>query len=239
MTDLTAIIAKCGLFQGLEEDELALLAGRATLLPFRKGDDFWQPGTKPHYFHIVVRGVMKLAHSLNTGRSAVLSIFGPTESIGDVAAIYDMPYPAHCVAVTDGEMLRIPRAVVLDLASKNASLKRRFDLAPKAHLDRLQCAVATLHGGSVESRLAAVLLDLLERLGKQREDGAWFVPIPITRRELSDQINARIETTIRTMSKWQKTSFVETRVNGYVIRDRDALSAIAVRGIPPTSRGTR
>lgn len=224
-------IARTALFAGLNEDELGVLTRKAKLERFEPGRCFWTPEQRARSFHIIVRGSLKLCHPLTNGRLALLSIFGPFDSIGDVAAIYDMPYPAHACAITAGELLRIPREIPLEIAKTNETLKRRFDLAPYAHLARLQSAVATLHGGTVDARLASMLLDITDRLGKQQANESWIVPVPLSRSDLADAISARIETTIRTMVRWQKRNIVETITTGFVIHDRSALEDIAVRGM--------
>lgn len=220
------------LFGSLPASELDTLEGAGTRVEFRAGDVIWEAGDRAPEFAVVVRGALKLTHPLASGRAALLSVFGAGETIGDVAAINDMPYPACCMAISDGVLFRIPRVVVRAIADRDPDLQRRFALAPLAHMQRLQGKVATLHAGEIDARLAHALLDLATRLGRKRDDGAWIVPTPLSRQELADLISARIESVIRAMSRWSKEGIVETRVTGFLILKREVLADLARDATP-------
>jgi CRP/FNR family transcriptional regulator len=49
----------------------------------------------------------------------------------------------------------------------------------------------------------------------------------LSRQELADMVGTTIETAIRIMSRWGAENIVHTEKNGFLIRDRDALDAIA------------
>ncbi len=229
METVREALRACALYGPLPEPELDLLERDGTRVVVQPGEVIWRAGEKAPGFVLVVKGVLKLTHPLASGRDALLSIFGAGETIGDVAAINDMPYPACSTAVTDAVIFRIPREIVNGVAERNPDLRRRFDLAPLAHMQRLQGKVATLHAGEIDARLAHALLDLATRLGRKRDDGAWIVPTPLSRQDLADLISARIESVIRTMSRWSKEGVVETRVSGFLIVRRDVLEALAGR----------
>ena len=227
METVRAALLGSELYGSLPAIELDALESGGRRVDFRAGDVIWQAGETALGFILVVRGALKLSHPLASGRAALLSVFGAGETIGDVAAINDMPYPACCTAISDGVLFRIPSDVVRTVAERNPDLRRRFDLAPLAHMQRLQGKVATLHAGEIDARLAHALLDLATRLGRKRDDGAWIVPTPLSRQELADLISARIESVIRTMSRWSKEGVVETRVTGFLILRRDVLAQLA------------
>ncbi len=235
METVREALRACALFGTLPEPELDLLERDGRCVDLRAGQVLWRPGDQAPGFVLVVKGVLKLTHPLTGGRDALLSVFGAGETIGDVAAINDMPYPACGAAITDAVIFRIPREAVNPVAERNPDLRRRFDLAPLAHMQRLQGKVATLHAGEIDARLAHALLDLATRLGRKRGDGAWIVPTPLSRQDLADLISARIESVIRTMSRWSKEGVVETRVSGFLIVRRDVLEALA--GEAPSGAG--
>ena len=78
--------------------------------------------------------------------------------------------------------------------------------------------VEILSAGSVESRMAALLLDLSRRFGDDFDDGSVSIPIALSRQELASLVSTSFETAIRVMSKWQKKGVLETRPDGFVIR---------------------
>jgi CRP/FNR family transcriptional regulator len=83
-----------------------------------------------------------------------------------------------------------------------------------------------LAGGTVESRFARLFLRFAEDLGR-REPGGVLVPLRLSRQELSDFTGTTIETSIRIMSRWGKDGLVETREDGFLVKDFQALEALS------------
>ena len=80
--------------------------------------------------------------------------------------------------------------------------------------------------GRVEARFARLFLKLAEQIGRL-DRGGIFVAMPLTRKELADLTGTTIETTIRTMSRWQKDDVMRTEKDGSVIVDRSSLESTA------------
>jgi CRP/FNR family transcriptional regulator len=78
----------------------------------------------------------------------------------------------------------------------------------------------------VETRFAQLFLKLAERVGERGADGV-FIPIRLSRMDLAEMVGTTIETAIRVMSRWRSEGVVETRRGGFLLRDREALEALA------------
>ena len=92
-------------------------------------------------------------------------------------------------------------------------------------LVELTSRLTELSGGHVEERLARVLLKLASDRGSLESGGTW-IPLHLSRQELADLTGTTIETCIRIMSRWAKSGIVETRSDGFLLRDRKALERI-------------
>ena len=86
-----------------------------------------------------------------------------------------------------------------------------------------------LSAGSVDARLATLLLDLADRFGDDLEDGTVLVPLPLSRQDLADLVSTTFESAIRVMSRWQKQGVVQTRSGGFILQDVESLSHAARR----------
>jgi CRP/FNR family transcriptional regulator len=69
-------------------------------------------------------------------------------------------------------------------------------------------------------------LKLADDVGRPEERGT-FVPVHLSRQELADLTGTTVETCIRIMSPWDKSGVVETRDQGFLIRERALLEEIA------------
>jgi CRP/FNR family transcriptional regulator len=54
-----------------------------------------------------------------------------------------------------------------------------------------------------------------------------FIAMPLSRQELADLTGTTIETAIRVMSRWGKDDVLATEKDGFVVRNRDELEALA------------
>ncbi|HMR10588.1 MAG TPA: helix-turn-helix domain-containing protein, partial [Polyangiaceae bacterium] len=69
--------------------------------------------------------------------------------------------------------------------------------------------------------------ELYEKLGDDFEDGTSHVPLALSRRELADLVATTLETTIRTMSRWEREGVVATLSDGFRIDDLEKLRRAA------------
>jgi CRP/FNR family transcriptional regulator len=146
--------------------------------------------------------------------------------VGAVAVYETLPFPASAVAFEDSVLIRIPASAYFDLLNKHPDLVRRLLAAMTHRLMELSHRLPELAGGSVESRFARLFLRFSEELGR-RQEGGIFVPLRLSRQELSDFTGTTLETTIRILSRWGKEGLVETREDGFVVKDFEALEALS------------
>src|SRR4030095_8329512 len=86
--------------------------------------------------------------------------------------------------------------------------------------------VKSLAVDPVEARLAAAVLRLAER-GGVRQGGPLVLGFPGTRPGLADMTGTTVETTIRILRRWAKDGITSDDHTRLVIRDVQALRALA------------
>jgi CRP/FNR family transcriptional regulator len=224
----THILARTRALAGIDPEALAQLTRCAITRVFGRGDNIWHAGDAPRGLVVVAQGLVKVVRPAPKGRSTICGIFGPGESIGDVAFVRNIPYPADAVAATD---------TVSVIEAPGDALRRCLERQPELGMS-LACGMAdklsVLHGkidvlsaGTVEARLATLILELYEKLGDDFEDGSSHVPLALSRRELADLVATTLETTIRTMSRWEREGVVATLSDGFRIDDLNQLRRTA------------
>lgn len=216
------------LFRRLGEDDLARLAKVAMLRAWSKGETLFEEGDPSDQFLVVTVGRIKVFKVTPDGRHLILEIFGPGDPVGAVAVYEERPYPATAIAIEDSEAVTIPRRDFFRLLDTQPTLVRGLLLAMTRRLVELTLRLSELTGGRIESRVARLFLKLGENLGQPTEEGDLFIPLPLSRQELADLIGTTIETAIRIMSRWGKEGIVETRSDGFLVRDPDTLEDLAI-----------
>jgi CRP-like cAMP-binding protein len=224
--ELRTAIARAPLFRRLREEDRARVEAVARLRPFDKGDVLFAEGDHPATFLVVVSGRVKIARATPSGRQVILEFFGPGDPLGAVAVFEGFPYPATATAVEPGVCVSIERSAFLGLLGHHNSLVLGLLSGLSMRLVELAQRAVELAGGRVEQRLAQVFVRLAAERGKAVPDGT-FIPQPLSRQELADLCGTTLETTIRVMSRWGKEGVIETRTDGFLIRDAGALGRAA------------
>lgn len=85
-----------------------------------------------------------------------------------------------------------------------------------AQSSELRLRVAALSAGSVPARLARLLCWLSWRMGIRDARGI-FVPLRLTRRDLSGMVGCRVETTIRILGQWVRQGLLSILREGIVV----------------------
>ncbi len=213
-------------FSALPEDDRQHLAEVAELKSFAAGEAIFREADPSEYSYTIVSGRVKVFKTTPSGKDIIWGIFGPGDPVGSVAVFKERPYPASAAALEDTACVRISRLDLFSLLERYPSIAKGLLLGLTQRLVELVNRVGELTGARVEPRLARLFLRLAREIGRE-ERGGTFVPLPLSRQELSDMTGTTIETCIRVMSKWHKDETVRTDGDGFVVLDRETLRALA------------
>lgn len=220
------ILERAAPFRALPPEDRAHLAAVAELRSFAAGDPLFHQGDPSTSFFSVVEGRVKVFKTSRTGKDIILGIFGPGDPVGSVAVFKARPYPASAAALERTVCVRIGRDNLYALLERHPSIARGLLLGLTQRLVELVNRIGELTGARVEPRLARLFLRLADEIGRA-DRGGVFIPLALSRQELSDMTGTTIETCIRVMSRWQKDRTVHTERDGFVVLDRETLETIA------------
>jgi CRP/FNR family transcriptional regulator len=94
-------------------------------------------------------------------------------------------------------------------------------------LQRAHETIRSLAVEKVERRVARVLLRMARASGERLEGGAVRITVALSRQDIADMAGTVVETAIRTMSKFQRQGFLETREGQIILLQPHKLVAIA------------
>lgn len=210
----------------LSEAGRSAVASMSSPRSFDEGALLLEQGKRSESFFILLEGRLKMSRHLTNGRSVLLALFSPGEVVGAVAAIGGRPSDATVEALEPSSCLEIPRRELLRCFETRPTMIG--ELLPVLTRELVECrnCIVELTFFRVELRFAKLFLKLADAVGRRRRAGT-FIPVPLTRQELADMTGTTVETAIRIMSRWGKEGMVETAKDGFVVRDRPALEALA------------
>ena len=224
---LARAIATSGLFRGLDPEFIQRLVPHASIHRLEHGERFWSKGATAEHFHVVLRGVLELQRVVAGGETTLVAFFGPGESPAIPVTLERRPFIADSYAATHVlEILRVRAEPILEALPHDVRLANTMNRALLDHCRLTHSKIDVLAAGSVPKRLAAFLLDMSERFGDEQDDGTTHIPLHLSRHQLATYVGARVETTIRVMSSWQKQGIVETTRGGFDIPDVERLRGV-------------
>ena len=105
-----AVLREVPLFADLTDDQLRLLAFGAEHRRLRKGEVVFRATARADAGFVIASGEIALQKGA-VGSEQTLGRFGPGSLIGELALITETRRPAHAVAATDCDLIRITRTL--------------------------------------------------------------------------------------------------------------------------------
>jgi CRP/FNR family transcriptional regulator len=224
---LSELIQKVPVYRRLSDEDRAELSAVCQVQEYDRGDVVFAEGDLANDFFTVVDGRVKVIKGTPDGKIMILEIFGPGDPVGAVAVYEDLPYPATAVALEPTICLRLPKTDFYGLLESRPSLVRGLLLSLTHRLVLLTNRLVERTGGRVETRFARLFLKLSDDLGRAQKSGI-FIPMPLSRQDLADLLGTTVETSIRIMSRWGKDGVVQTKKEGFLVADIEALENLSL-----------
>lgn len=211
-------------FSVLPEGVRVALAQRSKVVDLRAQQYLWREGTKATAIGVVLMG--RVAVERGRGRRVMVDVAGPHALMGEVSFSLGAAYQF------DVRCLRKARVALVPAAQLRAQLTRAPEVAVALACDlarevlRLTRRVEALSGGSVEQRLARVLVSLTERFGTPFPGGT-LMPARLRREDLASLAATTVESASRQISRWRRANLIVPQPFGFLVRDVPRLTAIA------------
>lgn len=237
---LRGFSAVCGFFQrmpqfhGVQREVMTRLARVATTQTYERGEHLWRAGDVPVSLMWVKSGLVKLTRLAPHGRTALCGLFGAPSNLGELALLKGIPFPTNTIAASRSvSVVSIPRSDMMDALHQDPVLCINLLQTIEARMAMLHDKIDVLSAGTVEARLATLLLKLYHQFGDDFEDGQSRIPVPLSRQELADLLATSFETAIRIASRFERSGFITTDADGFAIHDIEALHRASGLGEGP------
>ncbi len=213
------------LLGGISEADFERLAEQSRLSKCDRGELIWFDGSQTDFFGLVGAGFVKMVRSNSSGIEVTLEIMGPGQIFGLLGTVSGDGCPLSAYGLTKTQYLRIPKRVFTPIYEASTVIQQRLVKKVALQMHSKLDFMARLSTGRVEERIAAILFLLAESYG-EKNGNAIRLTIPLTRQELGEMSGTTTETTIRTLSKWNKISMVTTEHQHITIADPNALELV-------------
>lgn len=215
------------MFKRVPASVLKILAAGAQLRSFRQSELLWHRDDSVNNITLIESGFVKASRQDRNGVSKTYGLFGPGDSMGLYAFWAGMGYITDAVALNDGvNVITFGAGEISRLAEQNPQFSRNL----KDEVTRFSQAfihkIEIISAGTIEQRLAVLLLQLVDRYGVDREGEQVRLPVFLTQAQISEIIDARIETVARSVSQWKRAGWLTLDAHGWHFNCLDKLRGL-------------
>ena len=207
---------------GLNESEMERVDEVvATRRKVTRGDNLFRNGDKFNALFAIRTGFFKTRISSEDGRDQVTGFQMAGEIIGLDGIVSDH-HTCDAVALEDAEVCVMPFDRIEELSREITSLQRHVHKIMSREIVRENGVMLLLGSMRAEERLAAFLLNLVQRLHARGFSQSELV-LRMTREEIGSYLGLKLETVSRTFSKFVEDGIVEVKQRHVRILNAEAL----------------
>ncbi len=210
---------------GMSTDQLLKLDSLvSTRRAVQRGDTLFRSGEAFQSLYAVRTGFFKTCVASEDGRDQVTGFQMAGELLG-LDGIGTERHTCDAVALEDSQVCIIPFHQLEDLSREVSDLQRQFHRIMSREIVRDHGVMLLLGSMRAEERLAALLLNLTQRL-QSRGFSASELILRMTREEIGSYLGLKLETVSRTFSKFQEEGLLEVKQRQIRILDQDGLQRL-------------
>lgn len=213
------------LFSELDDPDLNSIENLVTTRRYARGETMFIQGERAWAMFMVMSGRVRIYRSSPEGKEQTMEILGPGDPFGAVALIDGGPYPAGAEALEDTTAGILRRDDLERLLLSHPGLGLSILRVLSARLREAKEQLADLALKDVRQRVAAVLLQLVERHGRE-EKTPGHISIAMTHQELAQMVGASRETVTRVLGEFREGGLVATDGRKITIVDEEFLRSL-------------
>jgi CRP/FNR family transcriptional regulator len=205
-------------FRGLPPAEMDRLVSIAQQIKHAKGETVFTEGDDATSVWILYQGRLEIFKYTSDGRPRAIEIIQPKELFGTLCRLGNngRAYPCTAIASVDSISFRIADAVFLDMFSRNPSMVTGVCALCSNRLNMMQDLTCSTQE-PVEKRIVRTLFQLSKTHGNK---------LPYTKRQIGELSATTVETTIRTLSRFEKQKWVVSSRGEIILKDTAKLEAL-------------
>ncbi|MDI7259505.1 MAG: Crp/Fnr family transcriptional regulator [Thermodesulfobacteriota bacterium] len=222
----TDLFKRCPLFAGLKEEELKKIRAIATPRRLSKKEVLFSEGEGARGFYSILSGRVKLYKISPDGKEQILHVVSAPDTFAEAALFAEGSYPAFAEALTDSQLLFIPKRDFIQLIEKNPQLSINMIVSLSHYLRRFASLIEELSLKEVSSRIAKYLIDLSFRSSKEGKIPRE-VELDLSKTQLASKLGTISETLSRTLAKMKAKRIIDVKKNKILILNHEALEELA------------
>ncbi|MBR7048001.1 MAG: Crp/Fnr family transcriptional regulator [Campylobacter sp.] len=193
-------------FKNLSEKELKRLKEISFFKSYKKGEILFYEGEESENLLILVQGVVKIYKMSSKNKEILLHLIRPISIVAELVNFDEIPYPASCEFITDGEVLKI----------NYAKFKTEFMENPKICVEIIKSLTEKIRALNLLIE-RQVVLNADEKVASFITENFDFFKTA-KQSQVANILNIAPETLSRMLAKFKKSGFLVFDDNGKVVK---------------------
>ena len=169
------------------------------------------------------QGLLKVSIASPRGEERILTILGPGSIVGELAMIDGQPRSATVVAIQDSKLSFISREAFINCLREYPEIYIDLVSTLVSRLREADHAMAAASFLTVKARVARVMLELAEHLGRDKECGRIVIRHKISQGDIAAMAGVARENVSRTLTELKRRGLIGQSSGYYFINDKRKL----------------
>lgn len=218
---IAELLWRVPVFTNLAEDDLSRVVEVAVPRRFDAGEIVFRERDEGDTCYVIREGRVRAIRSHPDGRSITLADFGPGDIFGELAMFDHEPRSATVEVLEPTELIAILGADMRRLMAEHTSIAVKLIASLAERLRATNDRLARQSFQTVQSRLAALLTELVQRIGPTARGDE--VTIVSTQADLAQLAGCSRESTSRFLAELARAGIITQRRGRLVVHDPVAL----------------
>ncbi|MBQ3674046.1 MAG: Crp/Fnr family transcriptional regulator [Campylobacter sp.] len=193
-------------FKNLSEKELKRLKEISFFKSYKKGEILFYEGEESENLLILVQGVVKIYKMSSKNKEILLHLIRPISIVAELVNFDEIPYPASCEFITDGEVLKINYAKFKTEFMENPKICVEIIKSLTEKIRALNLLIERQVVLNADERVVNFIMENFELFKNSKQS------------QIANLLNLAPETLSRMINKFKKSGFLVFDDNGKVVK---------------------
>lgn len=200
--------SKVPIFENLNNEELLKIVNTINHKEYAKGDVVFTEGNVANTLFFINEGKIKLYKYTKDGKEQILHVLSEGDFFGELELIKPSKYGFNSKAIVDSKICTLTKDEMKEIMMKNPEIGIKVLEAVGERLSKVESLVQNLATNDVDSRMAYLLTDLMEKYGENIEKNI-SIELPLSREEMANFIGVTRETISRKLKKFEDEKLIK------------------------------
>lgn len=200
--------SKVLIFENLNNEELLKIVNTINHKEYAKGDVVFTEGNVANTLFFINEGKIKLYKYTKDGKEQILHVLSEGDFFGELELIKPSKYGFNSKAIIDSKICTLTKDEMKEIMMKNPEIGIKVLETVGERLSKVESLVQNLATNDVDSRMAYLLTDLMEKYGENIEKNI-SIELPLSREEMANFIGVTRETISRKLKKFEDEKLIK------------------------------